>query len=71
MPDNITYVWDGYSEKFNCYFVKEMKGLSNTYIFRAYIKGNKVTLYPHKAMYTTNYKRDKIELSIFDIKQGA
>jgi len=68
MADNVVYVRDGYSEKFNCWFVKEIKNGLATYLFRAYIRGNKVTLYPHKALYTTQFKRDKIVMSIFDLK---
>ena len=70
MPDNVVYKWGGYSEKFNCHYVEEYRNGTHTYTFRAYTKGNKVVLYPHKAMYTTQFKRDKIELSIFDIKKG-
>ncbi len=68
MPDNVVYKWDGYSERFHCYFIKEFRGNVPTYIFRGYIKGNQVTLYPHQPIYTTDFKRDKKTLSIFDIR---
>ena len=68
MSDNVVYKWDGYSERFNCRYVKEFVGGCPTFIFRAYIKGNKVTLYPHQPIYTTDFKRDKKVLSIFDIR---
>lgn len=69
MADNVVYKWDGYSERFGCRYVKEFRGATATFVFRAYIRGNKVTLYPHQPLHTTDFKRDKIVLSIFDIKQ--
>jgi hypothetical protein len=68
MPDQIVYKLNGYSEALHCHFVEEWRGNTLRYIFRAYIKGNRAVLYPHKAMYTTEFKRDKIEVSIFDLK---
>ena len=70
MPDKIEYVRAGYSEALGCYLVNEVRNGAVKYVFRGYIKGNKITLYPLKPMYTTEFKRDKIELSIFDIKKG-
>lgn len=69
MPEGVVYKWGGYSEALRCYLVDEYRGNTHTYTFRAYTRGNRVTLYPHKAMYTTEFKRDKMELSIFDIKR--
>ena len=69
MPDEVVYKWSGYSEKYHCHFVEEYRNGSHIYTFKAYTKGNKVTLYPHRPMYTTQLKRDKMELSIFDIKR--
>ena len=69
MPNEVVYRWGGYSEKYHCHFVEEYRNGSHIYTFRAYTKGNKVTLYPHKPMYTTQFKRDKMEMSIFDIKR--
>lgn len=64
------YRWCGWSDRHKCYLVEEITDGSPKYIFRAYIKGNRVTLYPYRAMNTTELKRDKIDMSIFDIKKG-
>ncbi len=68
MSCGVVYVKDGYSDKHNCYFVKEVRNGTPTYLFKAYIRGNTATLYPHKPLYTTELRRDKLKLSIFDIK---
>ena len=68
MPDRVEYVNAGYSESLGCYLVNEVRNGAVTYMFRAYMRGNKVTLYPYKAMQTTEFKREKIEMSIFDRK---
>jgi hypothetical protein len=68
--DNVTYKLEGYDERYRCYFVREYINGSPTYLFKCYIKGNKATLYPHMPLNTTVRKRDKKEISIFDLKGG-
>lgn len=68
--DNVTYKLDGYDERYRCYFVREYINGSPTYLFKCYIKGNKATLYPHLPLNTTARKRDKKEISIFDLRGG-
>lgn len=69
MSDRVEYVKAGYSEALGCYLINEVRNGTVKYVFRGYIKGNKITLYPYKAMFTTEFKREKIETSIFDIKR--
>ena len=71
MADNIVYINEGYSESLRCYFVREYTNGTPTYLHKCYIRGNKATLYPHKALFTTNTRRDKKEISIFDLKKGG
>lgn len=66
--NSVTYRLEGYDEKFRCYFVREYTDGTPTYLYKCYIRGNKATLYPHKALFTTNTRREKKELSIFDLK---
>lgn len=68
--DNVTYKLEGYDERYRCYFVREYINGSPTYLFKCYIKGNKATLYPHMPLNTTVRKRDKKEISIFDLRGG-
>ena len=68
MADEVVYKNTGYNERLGCYLVDEYRNGARTYTFKAYIKGNKATLYPYRPVYTTRFKRDKIELSVFDLK---
>lgn len=65
--DNVTYKRGEYDERFRCYFITEYTNGTPTYLYKGYRKGNKITLYPHKALFTTNARREKIEKSIFEI----
>lgn len=68
--DNIVYRLEGYDERYRCYFVREYTNGSPTYLFKCYIRGNKATLYPHTPLNTTDTRREKKELSVFDLKGG-
>ena len=68
--DNVTYVLEGYDERWRCYFVREYTNRTPTYLFKCYIRGNKATLYPHMPLHTTDTRREKKELSIFDLRRG-
>ncbi len=70
MLDNVVYRLEGYDERYRCYFVREYTNGSPTYLFKCYIRGNKATLYPHMPLHTTDMRREKRELSIFDFKKG-
>ncbi len=67
--NNVTYKCEKYDETAKCYFVREYTGGMPTYLYKCYIRGNKATLYPHRALFTTNTRREKKELSIFDLRR--
>ena len=66
--DVVVYRQEGYNELARCYFVREYTNGAPTYLYKCYIRGNRATLYPHMALHTTNLRREKKEISIYDLK---